>query len=101
MNSSNRYVAAVLKDGIVSHLPRQLSRILSLFILRNGTTDSIVTGRRRYSADLSQGGLKNLCILFFSGKHDEINKLKYLLLCKATSVTNKKFKAMSVSKETS
>ena len=32
--------------------PRQLSQILSLFILRNGTIDCIDTGGRRYSADL-------------------------------------------------
>ena len=59
MNSSDRYVVAVLKDDVVvGHLPRQLSRILSLFLLRNGTIDCVVTGGRRYLTDLPQGDSK-------------------------------------------
>ena len=53
LNSSDRYAVAVLKDDVVvGHLLRHLSRVLSLFLLRNGTIDCIVTGGRRYSADL-------------------------------------------------
>ena len=59
MNSSDRYAVAVLKDDVVvGHLPRQLSRILSLFLLRNVTIDCVVTGGRRYSTDLPQGDSK-------------------------------------------
>ena len=44
MNSSDRYAPAVLKDNVVvGHLPRQLSWILSLFMLRNGSIDCTVT----------------------------------------------------------
>ena len=86
MNSSDRY--AVLKDDVVvGHLPRHLSRVLSLFLLRNGTIDCIVTGGRRYSSDLPQGEVKIPCKLIFSGKHEEIKKLKRLLAHKAVSVS--------------
>ena len=52
-NSNHRYAVTVLKDVIVvGHLLRQLSSILSLFILRNCAIDCIITGGRRYSADL-------------------------------------------------
>jgi len=61
MNSSDRYAVAVLKDDVVvGHLPRHLSRILSLFLFRNGTIDCVVTGVRRYSSDLPQGDSKYL-----------------------------------------
>ena len=53
LNSSDRYAVAVLKDDVVlSHLPRQLSWILSLLLLKNGTIDCVVIGERRYSSDL-------------------------------------------------
>ena len=56
----------VLKDTVVfGHLAKQLSLILSSFIFRNGTNDSISTGERRYSIDLPQGRLR----ILFSGKH--------------------------------
>ena len=48
---------AVLKYDVV--VRRQLSWILSLFILINGAIDCIVSGGRRYSTDLPQGGLEN------------------------------------------
>jgi len=45
MNSCDRYAVAVLKDDVVvDHLPRKLSWILSLFLLRNGTIDCVVIG---------------------------------------------------------
>ena len=58
----------------------------------------MVTGGKRYSIDLPQGGLENPYKPLFSGKHDEINKLECLLFCKATLVNNKVCfcKAMSV-----
>ena len=51
LNSSDRYGVVVLKENVVGYLPRQLSWILSLFILRNDTTDCIVTGGRIYSTN--------------------------------------------------
>ena len=59
LNSTDRYAVAVLKDDIIiGHLPRVLSRICSLFIVRGGTITCVVNGARRYSADLPQGGLE-------------------------------------------
>jgi hypothetical protein len=65
-NSRDRYTVAVKRMGmIIGHLPRKLSRVRSLFLRRGGTIDCTVTGRRRYSADLPQGGLEVPCSLLF------------------------------------
>ena len=54
---------------------------------QNGpTASSFIISRKRFSTDLSQGGLKNPSKLLFSGKGKESNKLKRLLFHKATSV---------------
>ena len=51
-NVNDRYAVAVVKDDVaVSHLPRAQSKIHSLFLLRNGTIDCIITGSKRYSAE--------------------------------------------------
>ena len=47
----------------------------SLFIRRGGTIECIVTGTRRYSSDLPQGGLEIPCRLLFSGEKKEINQV--------------------------
>ena len=86
LNSSDRYAVAVLKDDVVvGHLPRHMSRVLSLFLLRNGTIECIVTGDRRHSSNLPQGGLEIPCKLIFHGKKEDIKKLKRLLARKAVS----------------
>lgn len=52
----------------------------------------IVTGGRRYSADLPQGGLEIPCKLHFEGKSKEITKVKkhfknkYTVECKVEPV---------------
>ena len=56
-NSQVRYAVAVKKEGsIVGHLPKNVSRVCSLFLRRGGTIECTITGTRRYSADLVQGG---------------------------------------------
>ena len=72
LNSSDRYGVAVLKDG---YRFGQLSQILSLFLLENGTIDYVVIGGRRYSSYLPQGGLEIPYKIIFNGKHDDIKKL--------------------------
>ena len=90
LNSSDRYVVAILKDDVVvGHLPRQLSQILSLFLFKNSTIDCVVICRRRYSSDLPQEGLKIPCKLIFNGKRDDIKKLKHLLARKAPVFSSK------------
>ena len=79
-NSQDRYAVAVKKDEtIVGHLPRKLSRICSLFLRRGGTICCTVTGSRRYSVDLPQGGLEVPCSLLFTATPREVAKLKKLL----------------------
>ena len=75
-NTSDRYAVAVVKGGvIIGHLPR---KICSLF-LRGGTISCIMSGGRRYSADLPQGGLEIPCKLLLKGKAKEMDKLKRCL----------------------
>lgn len=79
-NERDRYAVAVIKDGVViGHLPRKISRICSLFLRRGGSVICRITGPRRYSADLRQGGLKIPCTLLFEAKNKEMRKLKRLL----------------------
>ena len=80
-NASDRYAVAVKKDGTtIGHLPRKVSRVCSLFMRRGGRIQCTVTGGRRYSADLPQGGLEIPCLVSFSTQESkEIQKLKQLL----------------------
>ena len=78
-NASDRYTVAVKREGtIVGHLPRKMTRVhvCSLFLRRGGSITCIVTGHRRYSADLPQGGLEVPCSLLFKAIPKEILKLK-------------------------
>ena len=76
-NSRDRYAVAVKKDEVaIGHLPRKVSRICSLFLRRGGAIHCRVSGGRRYSSDLPQGGLEIPCQVIFSAKLKEIKKLK-------------------------
>lgn len=76
-NDSDRYAVAVKKEGtIVGHLPQRMPRVCSLFLRRGGTIACKITGHRRYSADLPQGGLEVPCSLLFKATSKEILKLK-------------------------
>ena len=76
-NERDRYAVAVKKDGkIIGHLPRKISRPCSLFLRRGNEITCRVTGHRRYSIDLPQGGLEVPCVLRFEGQAKEIAKLK-------------------------
>ena len=79
-NANDRYAVAVLKDGmIIGHLPRKISKVCSLFLRRGGSITCSVTGRKRYSTDLTQGGLEIPCLLLFKAGVKEIGKLNKLL----------------------
>ena len=76
-NERDRYAVAARKDGtIIGHLPRAISRVCSLFLRRGNSITCHVTGHRRYSADLPQGGLEVPYILCFEGEVKDIAKLK-------------------------
>lgn len=79
LNMSDRYAVCVVKEGnIVGHLPKRIARVCSLFLRRGGQVCAVVTGRKRYSRDLPQGGLEIPCELIMRGKKKELKKL---LLC--------------------
>ena len=80
-NIEDRYAVAVKNDsGItVGHLPQKISRISSIFLMGGGTITATVTGRRRYSSDLAQGGLEIPCDLKYCGEEKKILKLKKVL----------------------
>ena len=67
----------VVKGGIIiGYLPKKMSLVCSLFIRKGGNIHCIVTGKRRYSTDLAQGGLDIPWRLIFKGKQDQIKKLQ-------------------------
>ena len=75
---------AVLKDDtLVSHIPRKISQICSLFLAMGGAITCTPIGGRRYSSDLPQEGLEIPCELVFTGKSKEIEKVKTLFAHKA------------------
>ena len=67
------------KNGkTVGHVPK-MSRLCMLLLERNGTILCTVTGPRRHSADLPQGGLELPCILTFSGDSSTVSKVQMIL----------------------
>ena len=79
LNHVDRYAVAVLKnDTIVRLIPKKISRICFLFIRRGGTIVCTPMRGKRYSADLSQGGLEIRCKLVFIGEQSEVEKVKTL-----------------------
>jgi hypothetical protein len=77
-NPHDAYAVAVLESGVVvGHVPKKISCVCSLFLRRRGAISCTVTGDRRYSADLEQGGLEVPCILKF--KVDDGESLQILL----------------------
>jgi len=79
-----RYAVAVKNDGgqIVGHMPRKISRTCSSFLELGVRIMARVTGHRRYSSDLVQGGLDIPCILRFTGHQQHIKKLKKVVKLK-------------------
>lgn len=76
-NSTDLYAVAVTKDGVViGHLHRKVSRVCSLFLRRGGRIHCRVTGGRKHSHDLPQGGLEIPYLIVFAAKQDQLKKLK-------------------------
>ena len=73
------YAVSVIKDSIVvGHLPRKILAACAIFIDMGGRINCGVTGSRRYSEDLPQGGLEIPCKIFFQGSTQHLAKLKKL-----------------------
>ncbi len=74
-NTADAFTVTVIKNGtIVGHLHRRISRVCTLFMRRGGVIQCQVTGRRKYSCDLAQGGHEIPCLLSFEGEAKEIKK---------------------------
>ena len=92
-NVVDPYAVAVIDSErtIVGHIPRAISAVCSLFLLRGGKMECEVRGPRRYSADLPQGGLEHPCCIIFVGHADKIRKISKLLkeapTCELTGVS--------------
>ena len=55
----DKYVIAVINNGeAVGHIPKFLTKLTFFFLKNGGKLHITVTGPRRYSADLKQGGLE-------------------------------------------
>jgi len=64
------------RGNVVSHVPRKISAICSLFMRHGGAIQCKVTGSRQYSRDISQGGLEIPCQLIFTGDPKYQQKVK-------------------------
>ena len=73
-------VCMVNETGItVGHVPRKISAVCYMFIQRGGSISCQVTGSRRYSYDLPQGGLELPWCLTFTGPSKIVKKVQKLL----------------------
>lgn len=79
-NPHDRYAVAVYKDTrVVGHVARKISTMAYLFLRKGGAISCVVTGTRRYSHDLPQGGMEIPCLLKFRGNNNILQKIKQLL----------------------
>ncbi len=79
-NAIDRYDVSVMNGStIVGNLPKRISQVCSLFLRRGGSLTCQVTGNRRHSSDLNQGGLEIPCLLIFRGEEKDIGNVKKLV----------------------
>ena len=79
-NPTDPFAVAVVKSGLtVGHILRKISSVCSLFLRRNGVMTVCTTERRRFSADLPQGGLEIPCLITFEGAGKDIQKVRKLV----------------------
>ena len=87
-NIHDIYAVAVLKSGlVVGHVPKRISSICSLF-LHAGSIHCIVSGAKRYSANLEQGGLEVPCILKFESDNLKLQNKTKKLVVSALSISH-------------
>jgi len=74
-NIYGMFAGAVVKEStIFGHCPRDISAPCFIFIWRGGSISCQVTGGRRYSSDLSQGGLEGPCVFNFNQRATKAQK---------------------------
>lgn len=82
-------VAVVRSRDTVGHVPKKISSVCSMFLLRGGTIHCRVIASRRYSGDLPQGGLEIPCMLTFEGSSKDVAKATRLVKYALSSSTEK------------
>ena len=96
-NRVDAFAVAVMKDGtVVGHVPKKISSICSLYLRRGGSIICRVTGSRRYSEDLIQGGLEIPCVLIFEGGATLTTKAKKLVVSALLGVASGMYKISGV-----
>ena len=86
-NVHDRYAVSVKKNGqIISHLPRIIARVCSLFLRRGGSIHCTVSGTRRYSGDLPQGGMEIPCFVVFRANPSELKNLNKIYIYQLPSL---------------
>jgi len=79
-NPFDPFAVSVVRTGdIIGHVPRRISAACSLFLRNGGSIQCTVTGSRRYSRDLVQGGLEVPCKLTFKGEKRYVAKVEKLI----------------------
>ena len=79
-NTFDPFAVAVMRGTtVISHVPRRISSICSLFLRKEGSITCQVTGHRQFSKDLVQGGLEVPCVLHFEGDTKVSAKAKKLV----------------------
>ena len=79
-NSFDPFAVAVMRgDTVIGHVPRKILSVYSLFLRREGSITCQVSGSKRYSEDLAQGGLEIPCLLRFEGGARVTEKAKKLV----------------------
>ena len=79
-NQEDPYAVSINKDQeVVGHVPRLISAFCSSFLCRGGRITCLITGTKRYSRDLVQGGMEVPCIYICEGEAQEISKAEKLL----------------------
>ena len=80
LNINDRYAISVLEDNvIIGHLPKEISKICSYFLKRNGSIQCQVTDTNYKRSDIPKGGLEIPAILIFFGEERDIVRLEQLL----------------------
>ena len=80
-NYHDPFAVSVLKSSvIVGHVPRHISAICYVFLGKHYSSISCkITGSRRYSHDLPQGGMEVPCTLTFQGQKGFVEKARKML----------------------
>lgn len=91
-NRHDPFCVKVIKEGIgtVGRVAKKISSTCTMFLQLGGIIACRVTGNRRYSQDLIQGGMEIPCILVLKGKERIVDKAKKLLqFCQQKSLAIK------------